>query len=215
VSNNIGYSNFNTLVTYSLGNGNTAANFMPASTGTGCLTNFHYFVSTIFSSPDFVRLSGIGPSPAINTGDPSDPVPSGGGSRIDMGCFEYQIQPAQISISKYVNNVRLGGASSMAIPGSTIEYRMHYSNWSGVAENSIVYDRLDTPHVTYATNSFSNSQGGWTTEFSTNTSPVQTYTSSDYGTNQPAAVWVKWIRWKRLTIGINNSGDLYFRVIIR
>ncbi len=32
-------------------------------------------------------------SPCIDAGDPSDPVPPGGGGRIDMGCFEYDFEP--------------------------------------------------------------------------------------------------------------------------
>lgn len=214
VSNTRGFTNFASQITYSLAKHNTLGNFSQTP-GTGCLTNEPYFVSTVPYSADFLRLSGTAPSPAINGGNPSDPVPDGGGSRIDMGCFEYIITPAQISLSKDVNAVRLGGASSTAIPGSSIEYRVHYTNWGGVAENAVVYDQIQTGYLVFVTNSFTNSQPGWTAEFSTNTNPDQSWGSTAYTTNQPAFRLIKWVRWKRNTVGENNAGDLFFRVTIK
>lgn len=54
--------------------------------GAGMITNSPLFVSVNPSSANFTRL-GIG-SPCIDTGDPTDPVPAGGGTRVDMGAFE-------------------------------------------------------------------------------------------------------------------------------
>ncbi len=45
-------------------------------------------------------------SPCIDAGDPADPVPPGGGSRIDMGCYEYPFTP-----QLYIDSVELSETS--------------------------------------------------------------------------------------------------------
>ena len=56
--------------------------------GEGNISNDPMFVDT--STLDFRLRKG---SPCIDSGDPSDPVPPGGGTRIDMGCQEYTFTP--------------------------------------------------------------------------------------------------------------------------
>ncbi len=77
-------------VSYSLayGNGNGPLNI---TTTNNILIADPKQVSTTPVNPNFLRLSGY--SPAINAGDPADtpPAGSGGGSRIDMGAYEYRL----------------------------------------------------------------------------------------------------------------------------
>ncbi len=213
VSNKNGYTNFSSL-TYSLAWGNSELNYS-GTPGTGCITNNPYFQSTNPSDTNFLYLSGNEPSPAINAGDPSDPVPPGGGTRIDMGRYEYIIQPTHINITKFIDNISLGASPSSPIPGSCIKYRIHYSNTGDVAENVLVYDKIPVEYVTYVSNSWTNTEPGWIVEFSTNSSPSQMWNSSDYSTNEPSGYMVKWIRWKKPVLGKNKTGDLYFSVIIK
>ncbi len=214
VSNNIaGYTNFDNL-TYSLGYGNSSIDFS-ATTGIECITNNPYFITTNPVSTNFLHLSGDIPSPAINAGDPIDSVPANGGSRIDMGCFECPISTTTLNVQKSVNKITRNGISSTAIPGATIEYKIHFTNTGNVAENSIVYDAISYRNFVYVSNSYTNSEEGWIVEFSTNIYPSQIYNSSDYTNIDLFPDFIKWIRWKKGVVGAHKSGNFYFKVIIK
>ena len=68
-------------------------------------------VGNISENPQFSGIPGneyylLGSSPCIDAGDPADPVPEGGGDRIDMGALEYTGLMLDFSlISPYDNEV--------------------------------------------------------------------------------------------------------------
>jgi uncharacterized repeat protein (TIGR01451 family) len=121
---------------------------------------------------------------------------------------------AQISISKSISNIKLGGSSSVLIPGSTITYLIKCSN-SGVsiASNIIIYDKIPS-FVNFKSNSML-TPIGWTNEYSTNTSPNQAYNSSDYTKIHPPTDRIKWIRWRKKLLSPAEKYEFSFKVIIR
>jgi parallel beta-helix repeat protein len=70
------------------------------SPGIGSISEDPRFVAPAF---DYFHLQGD--SPCINTGDPLDSIPPGGGSRVDMGAFEYLQKgtPPSITFGPEVN----------------------------------------------------------------------------------------------------------------
>lgn len=214
VSNNIGYSNFDVL-TYSLAFGNSTADYS-FTPGTGCITNDPYFQSINPIDTSFLYLSGLKPSPAIDTGDPNDPVPSNGGAQIDMGRYEYIFTNTLFSVKK-VNSVSLAGNSELPIPGATLKYTISYSNHGDSAGcRLIIYDRIpDRTHTDYITNSHTNSRPGWITEWSTNKLPDQLWTSGDYTNVHPGLQSIKWIRWKKNVAGETETGFFRYSLIIK
>ncbi len=215
VSNvNYGFSDFFSL-TYSdaYGNGTGDYNTTP---GIGCITNNPYFISTEPGNSNFLHLSGVFPSPCIDTGDPADPVPSNGGFRIDIGRYEYIFTNTLFSVKK-VNSVSLAGNSEHPIPGATLKYTISYSNNGDSAGcRLIIYDRIpDRIHTDYITNSHTNSQPNWTAEWSTNKFPDQSWTSGDYTNVHPALQSIKWIRWKKNVAGEIETGFFRYSLIIK
>lgn len=214
VSNNTGYNNFNTLI-YSLAYGNTAYDYSMAP-GVGCITNNPYFQSTQPWDNNFLFLSGNEPSYAIDTGDPLDAVPLGGGDRVDMGPYEYIYQNTILSISKYCS-VSLGGSSNISIPGTTVTYSIFYSNYGTSAGNNIiVYDGFyQSNYISYATNSHTNTVLSWEVQWSTNSTPDQSWSSSDYTNVHPSPDTIKWIRWINNIVGSSEKGYFRYKVFIK
>lgn len=103
-----------------------------------------------------------------------------------------------------------------AIPGSTIEYVIFYSNRGNItASNVIIYDQLPG-FILYKSNSATNLQAGWTNEYSTNSgTPDQSWISSDYTNIEPVSINVHWIRWRKSLLGTGASGTLNFKLIIQ
>ncbi len=117
---------------------------------------------------------------------------------------------AMLSISKSISNITLGGINFRAIPGATIIYKIIYSNTSlNASSNAIIYDKL-ADNVVYRTNFFGTA-AGWTVEYSTNTSPDQTWNSVDYTNVCPFPKnLIKWIRWCKPSVAANEDGKILF-----
>jgi parallel beta-helix repeat protein len=92
-------------IKYSDSYNNTGGAFGGAST-TNCIEKDPKFISISPGNSEFLKLSGY--SPCINSGDPSDSVPTGGGTRIDMGVYEYQVPPAPKINSLSTNKIGRG-----------------------------------------------------------------------------------------------------------
>jgi hypothetical protein len=123
-----------------------------------------------------------------------------------------------LKIYKSIYNVTLGGNPVFAIPGSTITYRIIFSNLGAVSGNkTIIYDKI-FPQVTFST-AYLGSATNFLFQYSTNITPDQSYDSSDYITgNPPSSIKskVKWIRWKKENVYPYEDGkDLFYKVIIK
>ncbi|MDD5067512.1 MAG: PQQ-binding-like beta-propeller repeat protein [bacterium] len=121
-----------------------------------------------------------------------------------------------ITVSKSISNIRLNSQPSVSIPGSTITYKITYSNrgsWNG--DSVVVYDRI-SQYVTFYTEGI-HSASGWGFEHSTDSSPDQGYDSADYIPGYPPDKnRIKWIRWKKETLFVNEDGvSLIYRTIIK
>lgn len=211
-----------TVMTYNniVSNKPTGNYNIPNAPGVGTITNDPRFLSRSPVSPDFARLSGT--SPCIDKGDPSSPVPLNGGSRIDMGAFEYLVFTTDTSIAVYKSVVSntLGGMASARLPGSTLTYSISYSN-TGILDGNRValYDKIATNTVILS-NSWSpivpGTATGWTVQFSTVVSPDQSWSSSDYSTAVPAVRNIRWIRWVKHPVAVAEKGlTLVYKVSIK
>ncbi|MDD5066257.1 MAG: hypothetical protein PHF84_04360, partial [bacterium] len=120
-----------------------------------------------------------------------------------------------IAVSKSISNIALNNNPVAAIPGSTITYKISYSNLGLIsAWNVVVYDRL-SPRVTFSTAAMG-SATGWTIQYSTNTTPLQDYNSAQYSNNYISKDRIKWIRWKKPDMGTVEDGrSLVYKVIIK
>ncbi len=119
-----------------------------------------------------------------------------------------------LKIEKSISNVFLGAGSNSPIPGATILYKVSFSNiGNSAASNVVIYDHIPV-NVIYSSNS-SASPAGWTNQFSTNTDPDQSYSSTDYKNTEPVSSNVQWIRWKRSSIAVDESGSITYKVIIK
>jgi len=132
------------------------------------------------------------------------------------------VTTATLYISKSISNIILAGTPlSKPIPGSTVIYRISYSNLSAIgANNSVIYDALPKAGI-YLTN-FMGTATGWTVQFSTNNSPEQNYFSTDYSnwyTMMSNLQWrtnLKWIRWLKPLVPSTEDGlTLYYKIIIK
>jgi hypothetical protein len=119
-----------------------------------------------------------------------------------------------VKVSKSTTNTTLKGSPSSPKPGATVNYRIICSNKTAVAGvNTVVYDRIENQYVAFATNSAVGS--GWTVEYSTNQSPIQTYVSADYSATQPSPDKVRWIRFRTPSMPGNSSVLFRYNVKIR
>jgi len=122
-----------------------------------------------------------------------------------------------LSIVKSVENVTLGGSGSLPIPGTTIDYLITYSNTGSIAANNvIIYDDLPVNYVVYKTNG-GGTATGWTVQYSTNTTPDQSWDSTHYNSVLPAnKADIKWIRWIKASVGTAEDGlTLKYSVTIK
>jgi len=197
-------------LTYNNAVGNNSGNYINITPGVGTITNDPLWESTDVYSTNLLYLTE--PSPCLNTGDPADPVPVGGGIRIDMGWKEYIRPYLDVSLSKTITNISLNLSDSSAIPGSTMEYRIHLLiSGNRSASNLILYDRIPQS-TTYITN-YMGTATNWIEEYSTNDNPDQSYTSLAYETVMPQKNKIKWIRWKK-ALNDAGSGTFYYKVIL-
>ncbi|MBU1077260.1 MAG: right-handed parallel beta-helix repeat-containing protein [Spirochaetes bacterium] len=121
-----------------------------------------------------------------------------------------------ISISKSVSNVTLAGVQRSAIPGSTVKYLIEYSNTGSVsADEVVIYDRMEYSMTTFKT-AYNGTATSWTLQYSTNTSPSQSYSSADYDNTLPNKEDIKWVRWKKPSVATTEDArTLFFEIIIK
>ena len=145
----------------------------------------------------------------------------------DCGAFAISISNFMVSnfyspiimIKKEITNITLQNISKPLIPGTTIHYKISVSNSGNYSGNNIIiydkiiYDKIDN-NTLYISNSASYPLN-WKIEFSTNISPLQSWDSTDYTTNQLHINKIKWIRWKNTLLLPNESVKLFYRVYIR
>ncbi|MDD5066283.1 MAG: right-handed parallel beta-helix repeat-containing protein [bacterium] len=194
----------------SFGNSGNNFDFQGDALGTGTISQDSLFQSTDPSATNFLYLSSG--SPCVDTGDPNDPVPEDGGLRVDMGAIEYLYSPV-LNVTKSVSNITLDGSNVRTIPGSTIEYKMHYTNSGlGAGKNVFIYDKVKSSIVTFQT---SWGEPGWTMQWSTNPAPAQSYDSTDYKDTMPAKTNIMWVRWKKPALSYYSGGNFYIKVIIK
>ncbi len=89
-------------------------------------------------------------SPCINAGDPSSPVPPGGGARVDMGCWEYLLEPQLLPVS--VDTIEITGDGD-GIPelNEILETRMTLKNTGEPASSVLATLACSHPDVTILT----------------------------------------------------------------
>jgi hypothetical protein len=119
-----------------------------------------------------------------------------------------------VTAQKSVTNVTLKGVASPAKPGATVSLKIKATNQtSTVGSDIVVYDFIDQTYTSFVTNSAS--AGGWTLEYSTNATPVQTFTSPNYSGTQPSPDRIRWIRWKSVAMPGNSGASFRYNVRIR
>ncbi len=120
-----------------------------------------------------------------------------------------------ISITKSISNIIVNNNNTQLIPGSTIIYKISYSNIGASAgRNVVIYDRI-SPFVTFSTMAMGTATG-WTMEYSTNMIPIHNYISTDYTNNYTSRSNVKWIRWKKASIDAAEDGlSFVYKVILK
>jgi len=119
-----------------------------------------------------------------------------------------------LSIMKSISNIKYLGVISSPVPGASVTYKIQYNNNGNTsATNAIIIDGINDDFK-YISNSVQSSPG-WLAEFSTNQTPDQSLSSSHYSPIEPSPENVKWIRWKKSSVLVNETGLMIFRVIIK
>lgn len=119
-------------------------------------------------------------------------------------------------ISKDISEVSYNSNPiSLPIPGSTLHYELTLSVISNEkAFYSILYDRI--PLYTEYSAGSAKSTNGWTVQWSTNTSPGFSYTSSDWEGAEPAVDKIKWVRWIKQYVDPDEDNKKFcFKVVIK
>ncbi|MDD5067614.1 MAG: right-handed parallel beta-helix repeat-containing protein, partial [bacterium] len=119
------------------------------------------------------------------------------------------------SVAKSISNITLNSSPAVSIPGSTITYKISYSNIGfTTGQNTVIYDNLSS-RVTFKTD-VPGTASGWSFEYSTNVIPDQAYSSCSYISNCPAEKnKVRWIRWKKNRVDTYEDGCSFcYQVII-
>ncbi len=191
--------------------GNISGNYNNITPGIGTITNNPLWINFNIFSTNFLSLSNF--SPCIDKGDPSDPAPTIGNNRIDMGWKEFINPHLTVTLSKIITNISLNLINSAPIPGASIEYKINckvnsYGNQNG--ENIIIYDNIIN-NISYKTDY--TTTVGWTIEYSTNILPDQSYSSAQYTNQRPLKDKIKWIRWKKVSVTGGNKEFSFIAVI--
>jgi hypothetical protein len=138
---------------------------------------------------------------------------------------------AEVTLSKSLYAVTLGGAASPPIPGASIWYQLTYNNLGPAnADTTIIRDSIALTTTLCSASRQSETLGasatfndsfpasGWQFQYSTSASPDQADTSADYvaGWPTPAVLPnVRWIRWRRSSVPNGQTATIRFRVILR
>ncbi len=101
----------------------------------------------LFSDPEHGDFRiGYG-SPCIDAGDPSSPVPPGGGDRIDMGCREYLVEPQLLPVAMETTEIT-GDGDGIPEYGEILESRMEIMNTGEPALSVTAVLACNHPDVT-------------------------------------------------------------------
>jgi parallel beta-helix repeat protein len=104
--------------------GNAGGNYHGTTDTTGCISINPMFVDSLNRDYHLTCASFC-----IDAGDPNDPVPPGGGSRIDMGAFEFQYPPLD-TICGDVNH-------DQCINDRDVDYLIKYLYYQGPAPDPL------------------------------------------------------------------------------
>ncbi len=138
-------------------------------------------------------------------------------SAFDIGADEYYkyYSIVIISISKSVTNISNQRTPYSAIPGAKISYTLIVSNQAtNTIYNAFIYEAVAS-NVSYFTDYKLSGITAWTSEYSTNKFPDQSYTSADYSRIRPAKNKIKWVRWIAPEVGSKEKSSLVFEIIIK
>lgn len=119
-----------------------------------------------------------------------------------------------LNIVKSIESISIDGVGSDIIPGSTIEYKLFCTNTGSESANNVLIYDIIPGYAIYSSNSATNNTTGWTNEWSTNLSPDQSWESGDYTNIEPVSTNIRWIRWRKQTFEIDESIDIYYKVIV-
>lgn len=134
----------------------------------------------------------------------------------DMGWKEYTNAYIRFNFSKSISNVKISGTATEAIPGSSICYMIQYNVVTNLTSglNVIIYDKI-SGNTTFSTN-FQGTATGWSVEYSISNTPDQSYNSSHYTLSRPPdKTQIRWIRWKKASVGAENNRNMFYKTIIR
>jgi len=103
-----------------------------------------------FAAPSFDYFHLQADSPCIDTGDPLDPVPLGGGSRVDMGAFEYLQNgtPPYITSGPEVNVLSNISVEVLWTTDKSCNSTVLYGQNSGILTEIVTDSLFDTNHST-------------------------------------------------------------------
>jgi uncharacterized repeat protein (TIGR01451 family) len=130
--------------------------------------------------------------------------------------YNQNITSTSLSLKKSISNITLTGVPSVPKPGATIIYTIAYTNIGPVDSiQSRIVDFISTNTV-YVTN-LPGSATGWSIQFATNLLPDGSWLSTDYkDTITFPKEKIRWIRWKKATVGVNEDGlTLKYKVIVK
>jgi parallel beta-helix repeat protein len=138
---------------------------------------------------------------------------------------------AEVTLTKSLYAVTLGGVASPPIPGASVWYELTYSNLGPAnADTTIIRDSIALTATLGNASRMSDTLGasatfhdtlpasGWQFQYSTSASPDQSDTSADYVAGWPAAgdlASVRWIRWRRSAVPNGQSATIRFRMILK
>lgn len=171
----------------------------------------------VYPSADNDEIKTLLRNNAIDVGSPGYDYESGYG-KVNL----LFMTNAAIEISKSISNVTLQGVPAVdPVPGSVVEYKISCSNKGpGLGNSIILLDELPEKSI-YITNVFLSGMTGWTLEFSTNSSPNNSYSSSDFldwytmMTNFQWRTNLKWLRYKKASIPVSETGDVVYRILVK
>lgn len=125
------------------------------------------------------------------------------------------IYSTMLTISKSISNVQLNNKPVFTIPGSTVTFKITYSNMGIVnGRNVVIYDKIPS-HVTFVSN-LNGSATNWQIQYSTNTNPTQDYNSTQYSNGYISKNNIKWIRWKKASVGAaEGKRSMVYTVVIK
>jgi len=122
----------------------------------------------------------------------------------------------ELKITKSVSNITWGGVPvSKPIPGASITYIITYSN-AGDASASMttIFDGIPA-NTKYITNYALPSATSWTSEYTEDGAPDQSYSSISYSDTYTAKSNITFVRWKKPLVGAGEKGEFIYKVIIK